>query len=367
MRRAILTISLCLIAIWLLPFSFSESRYAEVARKIIETGNWITLFYENYQPFWAKPPFSLWLSAIGMRIFGINEFGARILGFLFSTLCIGRLKTRDILFSTPAFLVSICAVMTDGCLVGCLTLCFLGASHDASTTDKYLFFIGLGLGLLTKGPFVAVLVFGSLFVFCLLKKSIALKLPWTFGIFITILISLPWYILAEIKTPGFLNYFIIGEHIMRFLQKGWSGDLYGRAHSSYLGIIWVYLAIVFLPWTLFLRKKDITENENKEYLIAWIIFPLLFFSFSKNVVWTYALWMTIPLSFFIKVNETVKNRVMNTVFLSLSFLIILAASPLISWKEKTLTHKYKNKENVIVKAPREHIIDFLTNGTAMYE
>ena len=367
MRRAILTISLCLIAIWLLPFSFSESRYAEVARKIIETGNWITLFYENYQPFWAKPPFSLWLSAIGMRIFGINEFGARILGFLFATLCIGRLKTRDILFSTPAFLVSICAVMTDGCLVGCLTLCFLGASHDASTTEKYLFFIGLGLGLLTKGPFVAVLVFGSLFVFCLLKKSIALKLPWTFGIFITILISLPWYILAEIKTPGFLNYFIIGEHIMRFLQKGWSGDLYGRAHSSYLGIIWVYLAIVFLPWTLFLTKKDITENENKEYLIAWIIFPLLFFSFSKNVVWTYALWMTIPLSFFIKVNETVKNRVMNTVFLSLSFLIILAASPLISWKEKTLTHKYKNKENVIVKAPREHIIDFLTNGTAMYE
>ncbi|RYD25437.1 MAG: hypothetical protein EOP87_24390, partial [Verrucomicrobiaceae bacterium] len=33
-------------------------------------------------PFWAKPPLSMWVSALGMELFGVNEFGSRIFIFL---------------------------------------------------------------------------------------------------------------------------------------------------------------------------------------------------------------------------------------------------------------------------------------------
>ena len=47
-----------------------------------ETGNWIVPQYDYGKPFWAKPPLSMWMSALGMKVFGINEFGSRI--FIFS-------------------------------------------------------------------------------------------------------------------------------------------------------------------------------------------------------------------------------------------------------------------------------------------
>lgn len=62
----------------------SEARYAEIARKMLETGNWVTLFHDYGVPFWAKPPLSTWLSALSMKLFGVNEFAARLPGLLLS-------------------------------------------------------------------------------------------------------------------------------------------------------------------------------------------------------------------------------------------------------------------------------------------
>ncbi len=61
----------------------SEARYAEIARKMLETGNWVTPQHDYGVPFWAKPPLSTWLSAFSMKLFGVNEFAARLPGLLF--------------------------------------------------------------------------------------------------------------------------------------------------------------------------------------------------------------------------------------------------------------------------------------------
>jgi hypothetical protein len=55
---------------------------------------------------------------------------------------------------------------------------------------------------------------------------------------------LPWYLLAEWKTPGFLDYFIVGEHFKRFLVSNWQGDRYGNAR----GTICLFLLLASLPW-----------------------------------------------------------------------------------------------------------------------
>jgi 4-amino-4-deoxy-L-arabinose transferase-like glycosyltransferase len=71
--------------IWVPLTDPTEARYAEIARKMVETGNWITPQFDYGVPFWAKPPLHTWLSAMGIAAFGVNPFAVR-LGILLSAL-----------------------------------------------------------------------------------------------------------------------------------------------------------------------------------------------------------------------------------------------------------------------------------------
>ena len=74
-----------LIAMWFIPLNeTTEARYGEIARKMVETGDWITLYHDYGVPFWAKPPLSTWSSAFFMELFGVNGFWARFPSLLFA-------------------------------------------------------------------------------------------------------------------------------------------------------------------------------------------------------------------------------------------------------------------------------------------
>jgi 4-amino-4-deoxy-L-arabinose transferase-like glycosyltransferase len=57
-------------------FDWDEVNFAEAAREMLVTGDW-AMVQINYEPFWEKPPLFIWLQAMSMKVFGINEFGAR--------------------------------------------------------------------------------------------------------------------------------------------------------------------------------------------------------------------------------------------------------------------------------------------------
>ena len=65
----------------------TEARYAEIARIMVETNNWILLQIDYNIPFWAKPPLSTWLTAISIKAFGLHEFYIR-LPYLITTMII---------------------------------------------------------------------------------------------------------------------------------------------------------------------------------------------------------------------------------------------------------------------------------------
>lgn len=313
-----------LICIFVVPLTdTTEARYAEIARKMLETGNWVTPQHDYGVPFWAKPPLSTWLSAISMKLFGVNEFGARLPSLLLALGMLALLwlwtaprRGRDfallacvVLASSVLFFAASGAVMTDSSLTFTTTLAmvaFWQALHLPTGTGaqrgwSWLFFAALGLGLLAKGPLVWVLTFLPIIPWVLLRgngRAVWSRLPWLGGTALMLAISLPWYLMAEHRTPGFLEYFIIGEHFKRFLDAGWGGDRYGHAHAEPLGMIWVFWFISAFPWSALLlgflarRFRQIRALARDDdgwfsYLLLWSCMAMIFFSAAHNTIWPY--------------------------------------------------------------------------------
>ncbi len=323
----LLTAILCtpLLSMALLPLKdTTEPRYAEMARIMAESGDWITPWFESGVPFWGKPPLAFWSQALSARLLGINEFALRLPSWLVTLATIGLIYSyaRTWLSASTARLAAIIysscvlvfimsgAIITDPFLALGTTLCMTGwamASRRPSWFWRYSFFLGLAVGLLAKGPLVVVLACGAIvpwLIFCKSARPSARALPWVSGLLLTVALSLPWYVAAELKTPGFLNYFIIGEHFLRFVDSGWKGDLYGTAHSAAYGTIWYYWLQASFPWGLIalgLLWRNLSSGEgrrglraalrdpNISYLLAWCLFTLVFFTVSGNILWTYVL------------------------------------------------------------------------------
>ena len=326
-----LSIIFCAIIIRLLALGMfplqdtSEARYGEMVRLMVETNNWITPYFDYNVPFWGKPPLFIWMAAISMKLFGINEFAARLPGLLCGLgviwLCwrlaifqLGKARAllcTLILTSTAMFLVLSGTILADPVMLFSTTLILTGfwigwnsPDPEESRRWQYLLFAGCGIALLAKGPVSVVIPALPIFFWCLPKGRLITLFkifPWVSGTLLTLLIAAPWYIAAEIKTPGFLEYFIIGEHFSRYVESGWDGDQYGSAHIRPLGTIWLRWLVAGLPWSLVIafivvktgwqqlqgQKHNISPWEA--YLWLWLIMPLVFFTFSKNMIWTYAL------------------------------------------------------------------------------
>jgi 4-amino-4-deoxy-L-arabinose transferase-like glycosyltransferase len=304
----------------------TEARYAEMARKMVETGNWLTPMFDVGVPFWGKPPLSFWLSAVPMALAGASDFTAR-LGPLLAALGVmgllgswphryGRPRSFAVaamlvFLSTPLGFIASAAVMTDMAMTAGTTLSMLAFwrawSGTAPVLWRWLFFAGLAVGLMAKGPVAGVLTGVAVALFVLVQgwhagwvataRRCWQALPWLRGALLTVALVAPWYLWAEQATPGFLRYFIVGEHWYRFTQSGWKGDLYGVAHAQPKGRIWLFGLLCTLPWVLLaawwkLRRSAATWTwapGESTYLWAWLLSPLLFFTLSGNILPAYVL------------------------------------------------------------------------------
>ncbi len=297
----------------------TEARYAEIALRMAAGGDWITPFIDRGVPFWAKPPLATWASALSYLVLGVNEFAARLPSFV--AYAIGIVLTyrlgadaRDRLFGISAALALASmalayylggAVMTDPALALAVTLvmaAFWKAMTGGGRTWGYLFFLGCALALLAKGPVGVVLPALSIGAWVAWQKKWGetwRNLPWFAGTALTLVLALPWYIAAERATPGFLEYFIFGEHVARFLTPGWKGDLYGIGRTFPIGTIWLFALAATLPWSLIYLRALVVKGERAAvfpplvrdpwlgYLVCWALAPLFLFTFARNILLTY--------------------------------------------------------------------------------
>jgi len=311
-------------------FDPTEGRYAEMGRKMLELGNWVTPFIDYNVPFWAKPPLSFWLTAISYKIFGVSEFTARLPSFFVmcgivwlvwglakdkaDTVNESSIKGSDgliaalILSSMGLFFYLAGGVMTDPSLALGVIMIMVAFWRSVEFKQKlwgYIFFVGVAVAMLAKGP-IGIVLAGmpiSLWVLNGNKwKEMWQSLPWISGTLLAMVVVLPWYIMAEMRTPGFLHYYIVGEHFQRFLVKGWTGDLYGSGRAHTIGTIWLYAILGMFPWSLLfiaslfsgsmrkaLSSSIIPDNNWHSYLWLWALMPLVFFTLSRNILATYVI------------------------------------------------------------------------------
>jgi 4-amino-4-deoxy-L-arabinose transferase-like glycosyltransferase len=318
-----------LVSLALVPVAdTSEARYADIGRRMLELGDWITPWFDDGVPFWGKPPLYTWMTAAGMGVFGLNGFGARLPHFLagvFVALVVWDWQRRErgavaaqlaaaLLWASALFYLCAGAVLTDMALLVGLVLAMRGfwrglhAPAAEARAEGWLLYAGLGIGLLAKGPIALVMAGVPMAAWVVATRGFARTwqgLPWLRGSALMLAIAVPWYLLAERKTPGFLDYFLIGEHWRRFTVPGWEGDRYGNAHLEPRGMIWAFLLQACLPWTLLLpllawgRRAHLLPpalpaqaappTREGLYLWAWALWPCLFFTASRNILWTYVL------------------------------------------------------------------------------
>ena len=315
-----------------------EGRYAEIPREMLATGDWLTphligvLYFE-------KPPLQYWLSAISMKLFGLNGAAARLPLALASGLMIwaawrlarrlgarnplwapfmaatgllaflvGQILTLDALFS--AFLVAAIAAFVEA----------VARRREGQPTLAWTLgcFVLLAGAMLTKG-LAEVILTGGILCFSLLfawrdaelRRAVLRTALDPLGWLLYLVLVVPWFWAVNRANPGHAQFFFIHEHFTRFLTHEHARQ---GSNNWFLDKLYFvgFLAVGLLPWLsatvvglkrswVFLRGRG---PQGQDHLSRWIVgttvlaflWPLAFFSLSGSKLPPYILPAIVPLA-----------------------------------------------------------------------
>ncbi|HEX5132137.1 MAG TPA: glycosyltransferase family 39 protein [Candidatus Krumholzibacteria bacterium] len=214
-------------------FETTEGRYAEVAREMVATGDWITPRLDGAEH-WSKPPLAYWTIALGIRAAGPNGWGVRgfnIIAFLATVLATcgigaamwdrdsGRLAAL-VTATAPFMVVGLNSVSTDMPLAMwevAAVFCFWsalrpGARHPARWVNAM--WIAFGLAFLTKGP-PGLLPLAVIAIFAAVVRRRGQFVPRLVrieGLAFFLVLAFGWYALVVARDPSLAGYFL-GEEV----------------------------------------------------------------------------------------------------------------------------------------------------------
>lgn len=298
-----------------------ESRYAEIPREMLATGDWVTPRLNGVNYF-EKPPLLYWLVAASQQVLGANEWAVRAVpalfalgGVLLTYAAARRLYGRNaglaagLVLATSLLYFALARIllldMAVSVLMSAALFCFiLGVAEPAGTRRRWLFYAlyaSMALATLTKG-LIGFLVTGAVMFLWLLvcnqwHRLRPLYLPT--GALLFLALAAPWHVLAALHNPTWVHRYFVYEHWERFTSTA----------ASRPGPWWYFVPIVLLglfPWTGFLwgalrqalaggwaARKG---NAPAWFLVIWAAFIFLFFSKSHSKLPPYILPVFPPLA-----------------------------------------------------------------------
>jgi 4-amino-4-deoxy-L-arabinose transferase-like glycosyltransferase len=293
-------------------WDIDEGMHAATSKEMILSGDWITPKF-NGEPFYDKPIFHNWLVALTFLIFGFTEFAARLpaavlgSGCVMVTYLLGKSMFHPtvgflgavILATSVEFIVLSRSVVHDISLMFFVTLAlylfYLGYRDDRHRTRNFLlFYIALGLAVLSKGPVGLALPAMIIGLYLIAERNLKfiLKMQIGWGLLIFLAVAAPWYILISLKNPDYAGYFLIEQNLGSFLSS----------ESQHPNPFYYYIPVVFggfFPWSCFLplaliyaiRKKFESIHQSTVFLVIWLSVIFIFFSIAESKLATYILPM----------------------------------------------------------------------------
>ena len=373
----------------------TPAKFAAAARSMSVTGNWLTPI-SNGIPRFDKPPLIYWLMGLMYSIpdqsswDSLGSLSARFPSALSSLLLMIVLgdtlmrwpqkntlaPRRTAVVTALSFALSPFVMIWSRVAVSDALLCstfgiamlFQWRCYVKPFHNSWVYaWIILGFSVLVKGPVAIALMFFSLFLFGVFQRDLGRLirvLKPVYGLLITLLISLPWF-LAEYLLEGkvFLQSFFVYHNFQRFTSVV-------NSHQENIFFFLLMLVIASLPFSPLLIlgvcngaieiKDNIFKGNNKPsdsllfFSIAWLLVVFLFFTISGTKLPSY--WLpAIPAAAIIigqtenfrnkkfKYYRSIFNIFWNLTILTIFIIAILMLFPVLN-PENSLLDKINDNE-----------------------
>jgi len=298
------------------PLDRDESRYAQATSQMLETGDYVDIRFQD-DPRWKKPVGIYWMQAVAVAVTssvenrdiapyripsilgamlaaaacawaGAAMFGQRA-GFL-----AGAMLGASFLLSTEAGIAK-----TDAMLCGAVTLAMAGLARIYLATragqvprrpHKLMFWLGLGLSILIKGPIGLIVVAPAMMALSVWDRDLGWlkRLGWGWGLPLVALIVGPWAIAITIATDGgFWTEAIAGD----LAPKIAGGD---EGHGSPPGLYLLIAPLLFFPAALLLPAALSAGWSRRaepaiRFLVCWLVPAWLIFELTPTKLAHYTL------------------------------------------------------------------------------
>lgn len=326
----------------------TEPLFAEAARQMTVTGNWITPYFNGVTRF-DKPPLVYWLMALGYQTIGVNEWAVRLPSaisaialtifcfltlrfFGFTNINKTNISPRQLWLAAwlgAAFIslniqtiiwarTGVSDMLLSGCMGGAL-LCFFwgyatrskreeGKGKNQEEINKqdfpdkwYLaFYILSALAVLTKGP-VGIVLPGIVIVSFLLYmgklREVLQEMQIVKGGLIFSIITLPWYFLVTLKNGAAFTDSFFGYHNL----ERFTGVVNGHTAPWYF--YFLVILVGFIPWSIYLPlainrlqwwRISFWRHQPREaqlgiFAFFWLIGIFVFFTVAVTKLPSYVL------------------------------------------------------------------------------
>ena len=266
----------------------TEPLFAEAARQMTVTGDWITPYFNGETRF-DKPPGIYWLMAIAYRLVGVNEWAVRLpsaiaaialVSFGFYTLYsyghyslgdrgakivkkmpVARFLVPWIGAATMAFnpetitwgRIGVSDMLLTGFMCSALLAFFLGyagQTKNSSSKQWYLaFYVFSAFAVLAKGPVgivLPVLIIGSFLLYVGKLREVWQEIRPILGGLIFIEITLPWYVLVTARNgKAYVESFFGYHNFERFTSVV-------NHHAGPWYFYFLVVLVGFAPWSIYL-------------------------------------------------------------------------------------------------------------------
>ncbi len=295
-----------------------EGRYAEIAREMVVSGDYVTP-RDDWVRYFEKPPLVYWITAGAIRLLGRNERAVRLPVAVVSIAQIAITEAlAESMFGPAAGAgAALCLALSplffgfsrfltlDPTLALLVTAC-MGAIYAATRRPHlnagrnwlYLAALFAALGTLTKGP-VALVLTGATGIIYLLIEGRARELaqvPWLRCALIVAAVNLPWFAAVSRRNPCFLRFFFVHEHLQRYAAS--------TEHAWGPYFFFIVVAAGMWPWIGFVplamgdlygdareRRAEAADPSRSALRFAaiWFAVVFVFFSIPRSKLGSYIL------------------------------------------------------------------------------